>query len=64
MAENARSKSELQRLRRIERLAHWAVEREQVLSVATGRSEVLRLFAEEIRLEMKGCPDVPVTNLT
>ncbi|MES2435072.1 MAG: hypothetical protein V4586_14770 [Pseudomonadota bacterium] len=48
-APNVKPKTELQRLRHIERLAKWAVEREAALSVAEGRSNVLRLFAEEVR---------------
>jgi hypothetical protein len=45
-------KTELQRLRQIERLAKWVVEREQALSLPVSRSEVLRLFAEEVRAEL------------
>jgi hypothetical protein len=45
-------KTELQRLRQIERLAKWVVEREQALSLPVSRSEALRLFAEEVRAEL------------
>ena len=63
-AANKQQKTELQRLRQIERLASWAVEREAALTVAVGRSEVLRLFAQEVRLELTGSRAVPVIHLT